>query len=60
MSADLYAEFIPLPATHSPTVVAVIKGQMGRVAASGHNFQIMPGALGREATTNNSVAEVAS
>ena len=60
VSADLYAEFIPLPATHSPTVVAVIKGQMGRVAASGHNFQIMPGALGREATTNNSVAEVAS
>ena len=33
---------------------------MGRVAASGHNFRIMPGALGRGATTNNSVAEVAS
>lgn len=47
VSADLYAEFIPFPATHSPTVVAVIKGQMGRVAASGHNFRIMPGALGR-------------
>lgn len=60
VSADLYAEFIPFPATHSPTVVAVIKGQMGRVAASGHNFRIMPGALGRGATTNNSVAEVAS
>ncbi|GAE73497.1 hypothetical protein JCM18916_3023 [Cutibacterium acnes JCM 18916] len=36
------------------------QGQMGRVAASGHNFRIMPGALGRGATTNNSVAEVAS
>lgn len=38
-------------------MVAVVKGKMRR---SGHHVQIMPGALGRRATTNNSVVKVAS
>ncbi|MSS45358.1 hypothetical protein FYJ43_04740 [Cutibacterium sp. WCA-380-WT-3A] len=60
VSADLYADFIPLPATHSLTVVAVVKGQLGRVETSRHSIQVMPGALGREADPDTGVASVAS
>ncbi|MDO4412090.1 LpqB family beta-propeller domain-containing protein [Cutibacterium sp.] len=60
VSADLYADFIPLPTAVSPTVVAVVKGQMGRVNTSGQPFQIMPGALGKNARPKTGVSAVAS
>ncbi|MGK2308421.1 LpqB family beta-propeller domain-containing protein [Cutibacterium sp. V970] len=60
VSADLYADLIPLPSTVSPTVVAVVKGQMGRVSPSGQTLQIMPGALGQQTRPEAGVSTVAS
>ncbi|WCC79116.1 LpqB family beta-propeller domain-containing protein [Cutibacterium equinum] len=60
VSADLYADLIPLPSTDSPTVVAVVKGQMGRTNPSGRTFQIMPGTLGQQARPHTGVSAVAS
>lgn len=60
VSADLYADLLPLPSTDSPTVVAVVKGQMGRVNAAGQALQIMPGALGQDARPETGVSAVAS